>query len=796
MAPPQAGRKRTRKQNPDPDAAHELPEVADEFPILPLRDVVVYPHMVIPLGVVRDRTVRAVQAAKLEGRPLFAVAQTDLHVDDPWPSDLHDMGTVARAVQVIELPDGTLRVLLEGMYRARLVSVPQREPYFVARVERVETQEARSREMQAMMRNVVSQFEEATNLSRSIPPEALVSALNIDEPGRLADLVATYLSLKLADKQDLLETLDATRRLRKLDLLLAGELELLKLERDIHARVHDELEDSQREHYLREQLKAIQDELGDSYGMGDDLDEYRERVLTSGMSPEASDKALREIDRLAQMPQASPEVSVIRTYLDWLLELPWTTATQDEIDIARAMDILNEDHYGLKKVKERVLEFLAVRQLVRDVRGPILCFVGPPGVGKTSIGRSIARAMGREFIRVSLGGVHDEAEIRGHRRTYVGALPGRIIQALRRARSNNPVFMIDEIDKIGADFRGDPTSALLEVLDPEQNNSFRDHYLEVAFDLSQVMFVATGNFLASIPPALRDRMEIIEFSGYTEDEKLQIAQRFLVAKQRKEHGVTGKHIRFTAGGLRHLITHYTYEAGVRNLEREVAALCRKVATRVAGGEKPSVKVTPEAIGEMRGPEVYRHDRRLTQDRIGIATGLSYTPAGGDVIHIEVSIVPGKGELLLTGQLGDVMRESAQAALGYARLAGEGWGLPEDYFGKHDIHVHVPSGAIPKEGPSAGIAICTALVSGLRQLPVRSAVAMTGEITLHGRVLPIGGVREKVLAAHRAGISKVILPVDNERDLHDQDEIPAQVRQEMGFVFVETMDQVMAEALAG
>jgi ATP-dependent Lon protease len=723
------------------------------------------------------------------------VAQTDLHVDDPWPSDLHSMGTVARAVQVIELPDGTLRVLLEGMYRARLVNVPQREPYFVARVERVETEEKRSREMQAMMRNVVSQFEEATNLSRSIPPEALVSALNTDEPGRLADLVATYLALKLADKQDLLETLDSTRRLRKLDLLLAGELELLKLERDIHARVHDELEDSQREHYLREQLKAIQDELGDSYGMGDDLEEYRERILSSGMSPEASDKALRETDRLAQMPQASPEVSVIRTYLDWLLELPWTTATQDEIDITRAMGVLNEDHYGLKKVKERVIEFLAVRQLVRDVRGPILCFVGPPGVGKTSIGRSIARAMGREFIRVSLGGVHDEAEIRGHRRTYVGALPGRIIQALRRARSNNPVFMIDEIDKIGADFRGDPTSALLEVLDPEQNNSFRDHYLEVAFDLSQVMFVATGNFLASIPPALRDRMEVIEFSGYTEDEKLQIAQRFLVSKQRKEHGINGKQIRFTVGGLRHLITHYTYEAGVRNLEREVAALCRKVATRVAGGEKPAVKVTPEAIREMRGPEVFRHDRRLTQDRIGIATGLAYTPAGGDVIHIEVSIVPGKGELLLTGQLGEVMRESAQAALGYARLAGESWGLAEDYFGKHDIHVHVPSGAIPKEGPSAGIAICTALISGLRQLPVRSSVAMTGEITLHGRVLPIGGVREKVLGAHRAGISKVILPVDNERDLHDEDEIPAEVRQEMEFVFVETMDQVMAEALA-
>ncbi len=758
--------------------------------VLPLRDVVMFPHMVVPLGVVRERSVRALQAAKLAGEPLLAIAQISAHDDDPAPHEMFRMGTVCRAVQVLELPDGTLRVVLEGLYRARLDTYLQQDPYYRARFTPVHSAERRSLELQAMMRNVVSQFEEATNLSRSIPPEALVMCLNLEEPGRLADTVGTYLGIKTAEKQQLLETLDVRERLRLLDRLLAAELEILMLERDIHVRVHNELEDSQREHYLREQLRAIQDELGEGGGLPMDVEEYREKILAAHMSEEATERALRELERLEQMPAASPEVSVLRTYLDWLVELPWTTQTSDEIDINRAQEILDEDHYGLKKVKERVLEFLAVRQLVARARGPILCFIGPPGVGKTSIGRSIARSMGREFIRISLGGVHDEAEIRGHRRTYVAALPGRIIQALRRAKSNNPVFMIDEIDKVGADFRGDPTSALLEVLDPEQNDSFRDHYLEVPFDLSNIMFIATGNLLEPVPPALRDRMEVIEFPGYTEDEKLQIARRFLVRKQRTENGVSGKHVKFTDRGLRYLITHYTYEAGVRNLEREIASVCRKTAKRVAGGEQPAITADPTSIPGLLGPEQYHHDRRGDEDRIGVATGLSFTPQGGDIIHIEVSVVPGKGELVLTGHLGEVMKESAQAALGYARLLGQQVGFTQDHFEKHDIHVHVPSGAIPKEGPSAGIAICTALVSGLRQAPVRSNVALTGEITLHGRVLKVGGVREKVLAAHRAGITKVILPRDNERDLLDRDEIPAQVHHDITFVFVETMDQVL------
>ncbi|MCE5217155.1 endopeptidase La [bacterium] len=770
------------------------PQPPEGIPVLPLRDVVIFPHMVVPLGVVRDRTVRALQAARLEGSNVLALAQRDAGDDDPGPQGMYRIGTVARPVQVLELPDGTLRVLLEGLHRAKVTRFVQRDPFYRALAEPLASEEKPSRRLQAMMRSILSQFEEATSLSRSIPPEALVTAMNVDEAGRLADLVGAYINIKLADKQGLLEMLEVGKRVRLLDHLLAGELDILRLERDIHARVHDELEDSQREHYLREQLKAIQDELGETSGMADDIEDYRERVIVSGMSAEALEKSLRELDRLEQMPMASPEVSVIRTYLDWLLDLPWTTETPDQVDILRAEQLMDQDHYGLKKVKERVLEFLAVRQLVEEVRGPILCFMGPPGVGKTSIGRSIARAMGREFVRVSLGGVHDEAEIRGHRRTYVGALPGRFIQALRRVKSDNPVFMIDEIDKIGTDFRGDPTSALLEVLDPEQNDTFRDHYLEVAYDLSKIMFIATGNMLEAVPPPLRDRMEVIEFPGYTEDEKLQIARRFLVPKQRKENGVSGKQITFTAAGLRYVINHYTYEAGVRNLERQIAALCRKTAKRLASGENPSVKADPQTVEGLLGPVMFRHDRRSEQDRVGIAVGLSYTPQGGDIINIEVSVVPGKGNLVLTGQLGDVMKESAQAALGYARLIGEPTGAEAGYFEKHDIHIHVPAGAIPKEGPSAGISICTALISALRQIPVRSAVAMTGEITLHGSVLPIGGVREKVLGAHRAGITKVILPAENAKDLHDRDEVPEEVHKAIEFVFVQTMDEVLKHAL--
>ena len=787
----------TRKAPPQ-DVEQAGPPAQDdmrELPVLPLRDVVMFPGLVVPLGVARAESVRAVQYAKETGEPIFAITQKYADLEDPVVEDLYGMGTVARAVQILELPDGTLRVVLEGLYRAHVEEFAQQKPYVRGVARAVDSIEYETVEIEAMMRSITSAFEEATDLSSQIPPEALVMVLNIDEPGRLADTVATYIGSKISEKQTVLETLDVGERLQRLDEMLARELSILRLERDIHARVRVEIEDTQREHYLREQLRAIQDELGDAGGMGTQVEDYRDRILRSNMSAEARERALKELDRLAQMPAASPEVSVIRTFLDWLFDLPWTTETTDQLDINKAQAILDSDHYGLKKVKERVLEFLAVRKLVDKARGPILCFIGPPGVGKTSIGRSIARSMGREFIRISLGGVHDEAEIRGHRRTYVGALPGKIIQALRRTSSNNPVFMIDEIDKVGADFRGDPTSALLEVLDPEQNDSFRDHYLEVAYDLSNIMFVATGNVLQTIPPALRDRMEIIEFPGYTEDEKLNIARKFLVAKQRREHGITGKHIKFGAKGLRHLINHYTYEAGVRNLERQIAALCRKTAKRLASDESPAISVDAAAIAEMLGAEMFRHDRRNQEDRIGVATGLSYTPQGGDIISIEVCVVPGEGELVLTGHLGEVMKESAQAAVGYARLRGRELGLDDGFFTKHDIHVHVPSGAVPKEGPSAGIAICTALMSALQQAPVRSHIAMTGETTLHGKVLPIGGVREKVLAAHRAGIRTVILPKDNEKDLADIDEIPEEVHRDIQFVYVDSAEQVLQYALA-
>ena len=765
-----------------------------DVPVLPLRDVVVFPYMVVPLGVVRDQSVRAIQAAKMDGTQILALTQIDPDEETPEAGGLYAMGTLCRAVQVLELPDGTLRVVLEGVQRARVVQFSQQAPFLKALCLPLLGIERSSDELKAMMRNVVAQFEEATNLSRNIPPEALVMSLNVEDPGRLADVVAPYLGIRVEDKQRLLETLEVDERLRLLDRYLASELDILMLERDIHNRVHNELEDSQREHYLREQLRAIQDELGEVSGAAADADEYRDRIVAACMSDEATEKALRELERLEQMPAASPEVSVVRTYLDWLLDLPWTTETLDELDVSAAQSVLDHDHYGLQKVKERVLEFLAVRQLVTHTRGPILCFVGPPGVGKTSIGRSIARAMGREFIRISLGGVHDEAEIRGHRRTYVGALPGRIIQALRRIRGNNPVFMIDEIDKIGTDFRGDPSSALLEVLDPEQNDSFRDHYLEVAFDLSKIMFIATGNMLDPIPPALRDRMEIIDFAGYTEDEKLQIAKRFLVPKQRRENGVSGKHIKFTTAGLRYLTVHYTYEAGVRDLDRQIGTLCRKTARLVASGEEPTVTVQPKTVAEMLGPEPHRHDRRNDRDRVGVATGLSYTPQGGDIINIEVSVVPGKGEMMLTGHLGEVMKESAQAALGFARLLSGELALPDDYFGTHDIHVHVPAGSIPKEGPSAGIAICTALVSAIKDVPVRSNLAMTGEVTLHGRVLPIGGVREKVLAAHRAGVTKVMLPKENAKNVLDDDALPKQVHRDVEFAYVESMRDVLTHAL--
>jgi ATP-dependent Lon protease len=760
------------------------------LPVLPVRDLVVFPHMVVPLIVVRDRSVRALTEAKQTGSDILLVTQRDAQIQDPTLQDLYALGTVSRILQMLELPDGTMRVLVEGMRRGRIDSLADSEPMLRASVADVAEVEERSVQVQAMMRNVVSQFDQAVNMSRSIPPEALVTAMNVEQPGHLADLIAAYLSVSVHVKQELLETLVSTERLQKLTTLLSQELEILKLEKKIQSRVRDEVQDSQKEYYLREQLRAIQDELGEREGTLQEADEYREKIQSCGMPSEATEKAMREVERLEKMPPVAPEGTVIRTYLDWLVSLPWRKRTKDKLDITVAEQILDEDHYGLRHAKERVLEFLAVRKLVRRVKGPILCFIGPPGVGKTSIGRSIARALGRKFVRISLGGVRDEAEIRGHRRTYIGSMPGRIMQTLRTMGTRNPVFMLDEIDKIGIDFRGDPSAALLEVLDPEQNYSFSDHYLEVPFDLSEVMFIATGNLLDPVPPALRDRMEVIRFPGYVEEEKLQIAKHFLVPKQLKENGLTDRQVHFTIGALQEICRYYTRESGVRNLERELASICRKVAKKVAQGKRGQARLAPKRIESFLGPRRFRYGAVRDEDEVGVATGLTYTEMGGDVLAVEVSLVDGSGELFLTGNLGDVMKESAQAAVSYARARARQLKVDPKLFEKTDIHVHVPEGAVPKEGPSAGITIATALVSALCKRAVRRDVAMTGEITLRGKVLPVGGVREKVLAAYRGHIRTIVLPRDNEKDLKELDEIPSDVREKVQFRFVEAMDEVL------
>ncbi len=765
------------------------------IPVLPVREVVVLPGTVTPLVFGREKSLRALRRARGEDALALLVAQREPEEDDPAPEGLFAVGTVGRCLQALELPDGTVRAVFEGTRRVRITQIVQTEPFMQAAIEPlVEVQPDPAPWIEALKRRTLEDFEEATELSRRIPPEALVTALNVDDLGQIADIITSCLDLGLAERQELLEEADCTRRLQTAGRHLREELRVLRLEEEMRERVEDEIENSQREYYLREHLRAIQDELGGAEGAMGEAWEYRDRIEASDLPEAALAAALEQVDRLERTPMASPEVSVIRTYLDWLLELPWSVTTEDQLDLDEATGILNDDHYGLNKPKERILEFLAVRQLVEDVKGPILCFVGPPGVGKTSIGQSIARAMGRKFIRVSLGGVRDEAEIRGHRRTYVGAMPGRIIQALRRVGSSNPVFMIDEVDKIGADFRGDPSSALLEVLDPEQNGAFSDHYLEVPFDLSQVLFIATGNLLEPIPPALQDRFEVIEFPGYIEEEKLQIARDFLVPKQRRAHGLTGSSIRFHESGLRDLIRHYTREAGVRNLEREVATICRKVARRVAAGADDRAQITSEAVREMLGPRRFTWGAARREPAIGVATGLAYTEAGGDVMSLEVAVVEGDGELLLTGQLGDVMKESAQAALSYVRGRASKLGLPAKFFAERDIHLHVPAGAVPKEGPSAGVGICTALISAVTGRPVRDDVAMTGEITLHGKVLPIGGVREKVLAAHRAGLKMVLLPEENEKDLENGEQFPAEVFEDLEIVFVTSMDEVLERAL--
>lgn len=762
-----------------------------ELPLLPLRGVIVFPYVIIHLDVGREKSVSALEEAMVNNRMIVLAAQHQAKTDEPEPQDIYKLGTLAEVKQLLKLPDGTLRVLVEGLSRVEVKSFLQRDPHYRVLVEKVEETAAITPELQALMRSTCFQFEQYIKNSKRIQPDVLASVSSIEEPGRLADVIASHLNLKVEDKQSLLEAITPGKRLEKLYAILVNELEIIEMERKIHQRVRKQMEKTQKEYYLREQIKAIQKELGEKDERMAEADELRARVEEQDLPDEVRQKALKEIDRLEKMPPMVAEAAVVRNYLDWLLALPWNIYTEDHLDLETAEAILNEDHYGLDKVKERILEFLAVRKLTKNLKGPILCLVGPPGVGKTSLARSIARAMNRKFIRFSLGGVRDEAEIRGHRRTYVGALPGKIIQSMRQVGSKNPVFLLDEIDKMSMDFRGDPSAALLEVLDPEQNNAFGDHYLEVNFDLSQVFFITTANTIYNIPRPLLDRMEIIQIAGYTEEEKVEIAKNHLLPKQRREHGLASEQLVLTDAVLAEVIRSYTRESGVRNLERELAAICRKTARQLVSNQVTAVRVNKQNLHKYLGIPKFRYGVKEEDDRVGVATGLAWTEVGGELLTIEVSAVKGKGQLLLTGKLGEVMRESAQAAVSYIRSRAATLGIPADFHENIDLHIHVPEGAIPKDGPSAGITMATAVVSALSGVPVRSDVAMTGEITLRGRVLPIGGLKEKVLAAHRAGIKTIIIPKENQKDM---EEIPAQVARKLRFILVETMDAVLKEAL--
>ncbi len=763
------------------------------LPLLPIRDQVYFPHMIFPLLVGREKSVRALEDAAAKDRHIFLVAQKNIHAEEPEPDDIYAVGIVAEIMQILRVPDGTVRVMLEGMERCRVLKYVQTEPFYRVNLEVMPTEEIKDLPTEALMRSVVKQFEDVVAMNKNIQPEAMLNVLNTEEPGRLADVITPYLrQMRVPAQQEILETPDVSERLNKLGIILKKEAEILDIQKNIRSRVEKEMGDTQREFLLREQMKIIQQELGERSESGSEADTYRARIQECGMPEAAAERALKEVERLEKMPFPAPEGVVIRNYLDTLVSLPWAKSTPDDIDLDVAEAALNEDHYGLEKAKERILEFLAVRKLTGTSRGPILCLVGPPGVGKTSIGKSIAHALGRKFIRVSLGGVRDEAEIRGHRRTYIGAMPGRILQGIKQAGFNNPVFMLDEIDKLGMDFRGDPSSALLETLDPEQNREFSDHYLEVPFDLSDVMFVTTANLLDPIPAALKDRMEVIQFAGYTEEEKFAIAVQFLVPKQRRDHGLTAEHLTITDAALRKLIQQYTREAGVRNLEREVAALCRKVARKVAGGQVGHVSIDADNLKDYLGKRRYHYGVMEEQDEIAAATGLVYTEFGGDIVTIEVSLLKGhEGRIQLTGQLGDVMKESAQTAFSFVRSRAAALGIDEDFYRKLDIHIHVPAGGIPKDGPSAGITLATAIASALTQRPIRKGMAMTGEITLRGRVLPVGGIKEKMLAAHRAGIRTVLIPVENEKDL---EELPDSIRVDMEFRLVSHADEVLELAL--
>ncbi|HYG83140.1 MAG TPA: endopeptidase La [Pyrinomonadaceae bacterium] len=768
-------------------------QIPNELPVLPLRDIVIYPFMIVPLFVSRDKSIRAVDEALGENRMILLASQKDLDKEEPAGEDLYQIGTVAVIMRMLKLPDGRIRILVQGLARARIESVELGGEYLRARLQVVQetTTPERSLEVEALIRNVRASMEKAANLGKNISPEVMAIIANLDDAGRLADLSASNLELKVEDAQSVLDIADTTARLRRVNELLNKEIEVLTVQQEINTQARADIDRSQREFYLRQQLKAIQSELGEGNELAEEIAQLREKIEAAKMPKAAEEEALRQLKKLELMHPDAAETATLRNWMEIMTDLPWSKASADNLDLIKAQRILDEDHYGLEKVKERIVEALAVRKLKEKPKGSILCLVGPPGVGKTSLGRSIARALDRKFVRLSLGGVHDEAEIRGHRRTYVGAMPGRIIQAIQQAGTNNPLIMLDEIDKVGADFRGDPSSALLEVLDPEQNNNFRDNYLGVTFDLSNVMFMTTANVLDTIQPALRDRMEVIRLAGYTEEEKREIARRHLLPKQLEENGITARDLNISKTALAAIIQQYTQEAGLRQLEREIGTICRKVARRIAEGHKGTVRVSLKNLHEFLGAPKVMPDEVLKKDQVGVATGLAWTAVGGDVLFIEALRMKGKGNLVLTGQLGEVMRESAQAAYSYAKSRARELEIAEEDFDNYDLHIHIPEGAIPKDGPSAGITLATAMVSALSQRPIRKDVAMTGEITLRGNVLPVGGVKEKVLAARRARVSTIILPHLNRRDM---DEVPKELFGDIRFVFADNVRQVFREAL--
>ncbi|MCL1695089.1 endopeptidase La [Lysinibacillus sp. BPa_S21] len=762
-------------------------------PLLPLRGLLVYPSMVLHIDVGRNRSVAALEQAMLEDQLILLVTQKEVHDEQPDEQDLYSVGTMAYVKQMLKLPNGTLRILVEGVARATWSNYQALEKYTMVDIDVKEETNGKDVETQALMRTLLTYFERYAKSSNKITSETISTVADIEEPGRLADIIASHLPFKIADKQEVLEIFSVKKRLDHLIIRLHDEQEVLELEKKINTKVKQSMERTQKEYYLREQMKAIQTELGDREGKTGEVAELRKRINEIGLPETTEEVVLKELDRYEKIPAASAESGVIRNYIDWIISLPWTNATEDRMSIEHAENILNRDHDGLEKVKERILEYLAVRQLKNSLRGPILCLAGPPGVGKTSLARSIAESLDRKFIRISLGGVRDESEIRGHRRTYVGAMPGRIIQGMKKAGTINPVFLLDEIDKMSNDFRGDPAAAMLEVLDPAQNNTFSDHYIEEPYDLSNVLFIATANDLSTIPGPLLDRMEVISIAGYTEIEKEQIMKNHLIPKQLKEHGLKKTQVIIKDEAVMDIIRYYTREAGVRGLERQIATLCRKVAKIIVSGEKKRVTVSSKSLEELLGKHRFRYGQAEEENQIGVATGLAYTTVGGDTLQIEVSLTPGKGKLQLTGKLGDVMKESAQTALSYVRTKMDDLKVDAEYFETHDIHIHVPEGAVPKDGPSAGITMATAIVSAILHRPIRREVGMTGEITLRGRVLPIGGLKEKTLSAHRAGLTTIICPKDNERDIED---IPESVREQLTFKLVSSADEVLAHALDG